>query len=643
MYRFSKSGIVTITLASMLLAAAGAAAQVEVVARVADDDDEFGERSTDAAVSVGEDAILVTTNHGLTLLDRTGYIIDEVKMTDTGFPFIRTGDGTGDVAPSRWFDGRTEYDPENNRQWILYSEENASNCSAGDDDISSMHLAVSKGMTHPNEMDGFGNDDWWFYTGTTSDPGNGDIAFDMNNNDIERFVAGGPHRPFPDTPFAAKRSALFDLPTMAIEDDFVFVTAFGIDADEDPMDPMKLGPAYLFQAMFIIPIEFGSGSSMLDGDKPAEDLIVCMRPRDLPEADDAYERDLHTRHFAVQEPFEQEDNAQFFISLDRSAGEKSKIRLGGLWFDPSDPPGEWRYTQHLDSGTLDLADMAVPTGMGLEFFATATGGYDIVTPDSGFSPSTGTSFFSSAVLAEDVNGDMRMFAAHHVYTEDSSGDVDGIHVQWYYIDPDLDDFRKVQDPVTWTPSILESGRISTDGTNAGDCYFPSIGVTKQGVAYVEYTFSNGTTWPEIRRVQLDNDYDTAIHSNFPVKAGPENLSYKLVVDECSPGNQTWADFSDMQADPFTCDLWSSHTLVHDDMQTHTSIDEIDLRDVWLLQNPINCNNANLNGDGGVDLLDMAMFNDYYATGARRVDMNTDGTTDATDAAEYADAYGDQKD
>ena len=38
---------------------------------------------------------------------------------------------------------------------------------------------------------------------------------------------------------------------------------------------------------------------------------------------------------------------------------------------------------------------------------------------------------------------------------------------------------------------------------------------------------------------------------------------------------------------------------------------------------------------------MNMFNDLFATGARRVDMNTDGTTDSTDASLYQAAYDDQ--
>ncbi len=67
-------------------------------------------------------------------------------------------------------------------------------------------------------------------------------------------------------------------------------------------------------------------------------------------------------------------------------------------------------------------------------------------------------------------------------------------------------------------------------------------------------------------------------------------------------------------------------------------ERIDARDTWLIENDVACNNANLNGDGNVDTLDMAIFNDLFSLGARRVDMNTDGRTDATNAILYQDAY-----
>ncbi|MGD1915534.1 MAG: hypothetical protein ACFCBV_05045 [Phycisphaerales bacterium] len=632
---------------------APAIAQVEEVARIADDDDEFGDKSTDAAVGVGEEAIVVTTNHGLTLLDKSGTILANPKMTDSGFPFLRVGrQKPPPAAPidppfSRWFDGRVDYDPVHNRMWISYSEENAS---TGIDNISPWHLAVSRDMTGSNVLDTFGDLDWWFYTwldaAVPAPIGNGGPAFNMQDLDMDRYEDGEPHNPIPagppppgGGPIVQFRSAIFDLPVIAVDDEFVYVTCFGQDRDD-----LAAEPAFQFQSIFILPIEFEEGGvtkSMLDGHKTPDDLITSIRLIDLDPDDDIddHESDFHLRHYAVQEPFEQEDNAQFFLSVsDEQTGTVfDRIRLCGLWFDdtaPSPTDHRWRLTQHLNTTSLDLEGMELASSF--QFFY-SRGGYEVQTPDTrtppaSFNPAAVGAFISSAVLVKDANGAPRIFATHHVYTQDAMGDVDGVHVQWYYIDPDLNDFRKVQDPPVWTPQVLETGRISSDGTNAGDCYFPSIGVTKQGVAYIEYTFSNGTTWPELRRVRLNSSYDAVVAgSNVPVVAGPSNLAY-------SPTNNRWADFSDMQADPFTCDLWSVHTLVHDDGSNPSTITDIDLRDVWLIENDISCNNANLNGDLQVDLYDMSMFADLFATGARRVDMDTDGDTDAADAVLYQAAY-----
>lgn len=148
------------TLAAMLVAASGAAAQVEVVARTTDDDDEFGGKPGDISVSVGEDVLVVTSNHGVTMLNRSGTILDEHKLDDAGFPFIRIGSGSGTIAPSRWFDPRTVYDPEHNRQWMLYSEQYFEVGTSRLDDISPLHLAVSRDMSGSNVLDEFDELDW---------------------------------------------------------------------------------------------------------------------------------------------------------------------------------------------------------------------------------------------------------------------------------------------------------------------------------------------------------------------------------------------------------------------------------------------------------------------------------------------------
>ena len=120
-----------------------------------------------------------------------------------------------------------------------------------------------------------------------------------------------------------------------------------------------------------------------------------------------------------------------------------------------------------------------------------------------------------------------------------------------------------------------------------------------------------------------------------MQAGPDTAYVADDFDATESFYGGWADFADMQSDPDGCGFFSVHPLVHTDDPEPC---QINARDVWLFELAAYCNNANLNGDTVVDLYDMAMFNDLFAAGARRVDMNTDGTTDATDAALYNAAY-----
>ncbi|NRA57896.1 MAG: hypothetical protein HRU13_07235, partial [Phycisphaerales bacterium] len=225
----------------------------------------------------------------------------------------------------------------------------------------------------------------------------------------------------------------------------------------------------------------------------------------------------------------------------------------------------------------------------------------------------------------------RIFAAHTVRPDVSGSASDQWAVQWYVIDPKVGDLQTTT-VGGWQPEIVQAGRIG-GGETDGDYYHPTIVVTQQGVCYIEYTYSDDTTWPQIRRVQLNNSYSATIPSSeVTLQTGP-STAYE---------GPAWVDYVDMQVDPEDpCSFWSVHTLVHDKpdpAQDPTSIDE---RDVWLFEAGFGCLNANLNGQDGVDLFDMALFSGFFATGARRVDMNADGQTDATDASLYQAAYDDQ--
>lgn len=644
--------------ASILLACGLAFGQaVQDVARTPNNTEEFGFKPTDTGVSVGEQAIVITSNHGVILYDKVGNRLDWRPLDDPlrPFPFFRVGDGIldpGDEAISRWFDPRSDYDPTHNRQWMTYSETNGDPDTTQDDDISPFHVAVNK---HPSSfpplepsLDTFDSTHWWYFTGMNdSNPstpiGNGGAAFDMADTSMARYLDGGPHLPFPasGTPFGD--SALFDLPIIAIDERAVYVTAFGrFDGGQ--------ATAVTFSNIFVIPIEFNDGTakSMLDGDRPDEDLITSLRLRDLP-ADPAvieHEPDFHRRHYPVQEPFAQVENCQLFVSVaEADPGQQNAVRLAGLWFDEDAlPDPRWYYTQHIEDDSMTTQQyplLDVNVGAGLEFFY-GNLNYEPTTPDAAFNPRATSGFISSAVLAKDAQGNDRVFVTHAVAPSDGGttpAAEDRYVVQWYVIDPNLSNFRVVQNPPIWDPQLIASGRIETDGTVAGDCISPSIGVTRQGVAYIEYTFTNMQTWPEIRRVRLNASY-TAPISNVLVKAGPVNYSYEDDPGATIDPSDAWADFSDMQHDPFLCKFWAVHTLVHDPGVPAGTVDVGEQRDIWLFENRYTsiCFTPDMNGNGMVESGDAIMYNNLYDQQDERADADANGEVDVVDMAIFLDAF-----
>jgi len=59
---------------------------------------------------------------------------------------------------------------------------------------------------------------------------------------------------------------------------------------------------------------------------------------------------------------------------------------------------------------------------------------------------------------------------------------------------------------------------------------------------------------------------------------------------------------------------------------------------WLSEIPVDCNQAEMNGDGTVDEFDLALYLDHYARGAPQADMNGDKSVDLTDYVIYSDEY-----
>jgi len=587
-----------IGVAALLTQAGLAQAQVQQVAITTADADTEGTRSTDASLGVNDHAVLVTTNMQVALYDRNGTLQEGQQVGQSAFPIVPT-DGTY----GRLFDPRADYDPINDRLWYFYSEDNrrdpASPGSSGD--MARVHLAISKqGAT----LDSLGDADWHRYTGDPKPLTAAGTAFDLTDGDIQPYRTTSPpsHKPL---------TTLFDLPTMAFDERAMILCGYS-------------GEVFNVSAVLVVvPYEHDGGAkSILDGDRPDESDLTIIRLTDAP-----LEEDRTIQHYAVQEQHDQFQNASFYIGWAGESGKQGDISLRGLYYDTG--ASQWVLRQHVDTSG-DLLTIDLP-GTGLDYHK-PTSGTDPQTPDlGGWGPAAKGHFFSSAVLAFDATGQPRIFAAHAVFPDDGSGvPEDQWVVQWYVIDPDLTQDFYSTTPGDWQPSVVAAGRI--DGGGEGHFYHPAVGVTEQGVCFIEYSFSDGTDdWPQVRRATLSNSY-TSVATDVLVQDGPS-------VRYAEPDGG-WADFADMQADPFSgCSFWSVHTLVGDKGDTTAPSDE---RDVWLFETAGNCENANLNFDDGTDLYDMALFSDYYDAGARRVDMNTDGTTDAADAALYADAYDDQR-
>ena len=593
------------------LALSIAQAQVHQIAYTTDDDEPFGNRNTDAGVSVNAQAVVTTSNMRVSILSRTGSLLDTRQVGDgppNAWPFVRV-DSSTTMGPSRFFDPQTVYHLQTGRLWVVYSEENAL-AGSGQNDISPLHIAVSKEMVAPNVLDSFDSDDWWFYTGPGPTPSNSTPAFNLQLQ-MSSYLDGGTHAPYPGGPFS-----LLDKPHIAVDEQAAYISSVGGGPASDPIEANVV----------IIPLEHGQGLSILDGDKPDPLDLTFIRTTELPTPD------FSVRHYTVQEPFDQLSNAQFLISVPEGTGgdDRDSIRLGGIWRDDAANPARWWYSQHrLNTSTLADMDVDATLRYNVDFtYEARTPG--TVSPDVGMDIQTGGSFFASAVLVKINNNDWRIFAAHHVRPQGVTPEspVEKWAIQWYVIDPMLSTFRTPSASSTaWQPKIVAEGRLDA---GEGDRIHPVILVTPQAEAFIEFTYTSDTVWPEVRRAKLNSTYtDIVPNSEVTIQAGPSYGYYTTA----STHRDAWADFADAQADPANpCAFWSTHTLVHQNALVN------DRRDVWLFETLINCNNANLNNDLSVNLYDMAMFNDLYSVGARRVDMNVDGTTDATDAILYQNAY-----
>lgn len=562
------------------------AAQVQQVAFTTDNSDPQGWRNVEPALATDGHALVLMSSMRLSLFTTAGGSpLVSYDVEDSNLPFKHT-----DLDHGRFFDSRAELDPIHGRLWMLWSEDNVF---GGDGTLAKLHLAVNKNPalfpSGSSTISTLSDAHWWFYTGKTGSR----TAFDMSSTDLRRYqdIAEPAHPPF---------QTLVDQPSMVFDERAVIVNAWSFWSVVEPPSA----------AFIIIPTVHSNGNgSLLDGEMPNDNEITLVRLSDMGLSEGGA-NDFAVRYYAVQEPYEQLENASFFIAPPGDAGLLDGVRLTGLYYDEA--LEDWAVQQYVIDGVVQ--DMDVPTG--LEYHYQDTTGPR--TPEPTWNPQNARGSFMTAVMVLDASNEWKIFAVHAVAPDDGGSPDTQTVLQWYVIDPDLASFQTT----SWEPSIEVAGRFDS----AGDRYLPAIGVTPQGVAMIEYTYSSETVWPQVRRAFLNSSY-TAVASDVLVQAGP---SYPYTPD----GGNFWGSWSDMQADPLHCGFWSVHTLAHVEPQVSST----DARDIWLFNYPLNCQNANLNFDAFVDAYDLALFYDLYAAGARRVDMDTNGTTDSADEAIFLNAY-----
>lgn len=575
-------------------------------------------------------AAVVLGTHRMVLYNKSGTQVDtkvwDQHLPDADFPFAPAYDGTfrSLVHP------RAEYDPISGRLWMMFSENFDTDPEGDWNCVQNLHLAVGKAHTEyttPGVLDSLEETHWWYYTGRAAEStdGNGGVAFNLNDEDIDPFRANpfGLHGPTGDT---------VRLPSYGFDERAMIVafSSFGSCAVEDP------GPFQQF--IYIIP-RFDPGNDepwLIDGVRADEDDMISIRMQHEPLAvDDSVEA------YVVQEPYEQYNNTTLLISsLGVTEGDPQNfLRLKGLFYNdkgtPSNPSDdEWEVRQSLqyDSGSSDwvLFDTDI-NDTSLNYFEATADEYPDI-PEPTLSPTVEGDFFTSAVLTEDAFGNPRVFAVHAVLPDDGLGDPeDRWVIQWYVIDPDLGDFHTAAiESVDWRPTVVEAGRIED---TEGHCYHPVMGVSAAGLMTIEYTYSSSTDAQEIRRAVFNSSY--AITSDTALETGPV-YGYEYF----SSDTDRWALYGDLQFDPAVgagaCNwLWSTHTLVDEN-----ATDDTDIRDVWLFrQNHAGfCFQTDMNQNGFTEFDDMVMYNNLFLQEDARADTDADGVVDATDMANYLDAY-----
>jgi len=534
----------------------------------------------DTAVAASPSRVLIATNQRLELLDASnGNLIEGYDVRDsTGqvaqdFPLEPVGSPTGNL----FVDPRVEWDPANERLWIMYTELTPPR----------LHFAVSRNAS-PQSFDEWDpvteTGDWYYYTGT-----------DSINLDSTLILP------------SSLRFELADHPTMNVDDDFVYVAL--LDVDESTLQYAG--------AAVMIPLSH-TGGSMLAGAKPVESDLGILQLTHL--APPAFDESIY--QYAVQEPHEQVAGVQFFIATTE----------GPIWGDPEEFPrilydGVQTTVRlcaaYLDAGEWKWIFRDLTLAQSDQFFNSAISTPD--TPQSNWNVATKGSMFDSGVLARDGNGAFRIFAGNHAVTPDDPPEQTDF--RYYVIDPDLAGF-----PGNWQPQLEVVGRAPIGNVVGGQTYHGAIGVNDEGTAYITFTRSGTQSpagWPSLVRARLTSNY-TAIQYEVSAgfQAGPE--AYYVT-------GELGSDYADIQAAPDHCGFWTVGVLVDDPGEPATFVQH-DKRAIWLTE-IFACNtNAEMNGDGTVDAADLALYLEHFAKQTPQADMDGDGKIDSLDYLKYSDEY-----
>jgi hypothetical protein len=579
-------------------ALAGAAGgQIHQIAFELAQSDWQGTDFVDSCVAASANAVIVATNMRIQIFDPAdGTLLDEVFGSTSSGPSSFPDEFLFKmVSTGFWRDPRVEYDAINDCFWITI---------VAHEDSSRLHVAVSVDSspetfdvddpTTPG-VDG----DWYVYTGQIATGAHGD-AFHLKSTLIDEGL---------------RFNGVPDHPVIHIDGGHLWVVALDYcPPPSSACDPMVAER----DAIVTIPLEHGTSQSILTGQRPSEADLGVVQLQGL-----GAESDNTQVHYPVQEPFDHFTDGQLFINIAEpvSTDYFDAIRLGGAFHNSL---GVLEY-QWEDIGISVQSD---------DYFA---GKVDDATTPSSWEVDLKTSKFDSGVLFK-VGSEWRLLAGHHVVAADSTPSPTAFtEFRWYLIDPDLDNFPGTN----WAPQIIEHpqtgdqiiGRAPAGGVANADTFQGAIAVNAYGDAYITFTRSGTnvyTGWPSLVRARLTADYSAVQYEvSAAFEQGPKAWLPSAYVGRLG------LDYVDMQA--IGCEFWAAGTLVADPGDHEDPVEHGE-RAIWLTQF-FACNtNAEMNGDGVVDMEDFNLFLDHYMKETPQADMDGDGKVDSLDYLKYSDEY-----